>query len=198
MLGFLPFSLSPECFCWMLGCVSRGSGGGPGSGAPQSSPTSAPRAAPGRLCVPGARGSGGRWLFLFQHIKFFCSFLIFWAFFSPFLKTSSCESENVSSRWMCACMESLEQPADLSTRMGFLLRALTLCSCRESSFGGKGPASLQTSSSSFEQIKAAIPNQIQKDAFYGMLEKLRLLPTSSVYFSITGISLSLNEFSTNL
>lgn len=119
-------------------------------------------------------------------------------FSSPFFKTSSCESENVLSRWMCACMESLEQPAGLSTRMGFLLRALTLCSCRESSFGGKGPASLQTSSSSFEQIKAAIPNQIQKDAFYGMLEKLRLLPTSSVYFSITGISLSLNEFSTHL
>lgn len=99
---------------------------------------------------------------------------------------------------MCACVESLEQPTGLSTQMGFLLQALTLCSCGESSFGGKGPASLQTCSCSFEHIKAAIPNQIQKAAFYGMLEKLLLLPTSFVYFSIIGIYLSLNEFSTNL
>ena len=68
MLAFLcfasyrsPFLLSVSALTLL--CVSRCSGRGAGSGEPQPSPASAPRAEFGRLCVPGARGSGGRWLF---------------------------------------------------------------------------------------------------------------------------------------
>lgn len=175
MLCFLPFSLSLDCFCVVLVCVLRCSSistqGWTQHVCPQSS-----------------------WLVrslavISQHIKFTCTFILFWGSPPPppFFKLEAVKGRMFHPD---GSVEGLEQPTGLSPPIGCLLQTLGLCSCRESSFAGRGLPSHPALNKSKQQFPKA--------AFYDTLEKLSLLPSSLVYFSSTGVSLHLNKFSTNL